>query len=84
MQEKLPTGIRSFTTRNRADGSVRELRILFGPHHYIELRHTEAGRTELYLGATHHGIRADATDVPSELEKMVERLRELYPENRTD
>ena len=61
----------------------RNLRIVFGPHHYINLI-KEDNKISFELGCTHHGVKFDASIVDSELYNVIEFLRENYPLNKTD
>ncbi len=70
--------IRSIDIDKDVDGTIREVRIVFGPHYFLEVRR-KAGRVEFVLGATHHGFRADASSVAGELEKVIEAVRRDFP-----
>jgi hypothetical protein len=66
-------------------GRITAIRLVFGPHHFVDVyRDGDAhdGRVRVAIGATHHGVGADAADVPSEFEKMVEQLMNLHPTRR--
>ena len=84
MNEDPMRGIRAITIQRLENGSLGKVRIVFGPHHFVELHSDSDGRVDLWLGATHHGIRADASDVNSELERMVEAARKQFPKNTLD
>lgn len=75
--------IRDIEIRSDSKGRVQEVRITFGPHHFLELR-ADADKVSFAVGATHHGFRADASSVPSELEKLCEEIRRNYPGNCID
>lgn len=60
-------------------GRIQSVRLVFGPHHFVEV-HLKDGRVHCAIGATHHGVHADAADVPSELESMIDELRRLHPD----
>jgi hypothetical protein len=62
-----------------AQGKVREVRLVFGPHHFVDVTR-EAGRIKFSVGATHHGISADASEVMGELEVLIEELKRAHPE----
>lgn len=62
-----------------SNGKINELQVHFGPHHFFQLRR-EDGRVKCAIGATHHGIEADASDVPSEFEKLVNELQAKHPD----
>jgi len=59
------------------------VKIIFGPHHYINIFQNEEG-TQMELGCTHHGVKFDASIVDSEWYNVIEFLRKQYPEHKTD
>jgi len=67
--------------KRNAQGQISELRVHFGPHHFFQLRR-ENGRVKVAIGATHHGIEADASDVPSEFEQLINELQRQHPDRR--
>ena len=79
----LNAGIRQITITT-ADGSTIDiaggsrLEVTFGPHHRLVLVE-HAGKTSLELVATHHGVRLDASTVPSEVEEALEVVRAALP-----
>jgi len=75
----IKTNIRSVEIKKRQTGEYEEVRIIFGPHYFIDLRTQENGKIEFSLGATHHGFRVDASEVNGELEKIIELVRKLQP-----
>ena len=77
-------GIRSVVVTKDEQGNVERVRLLFGPHHYVNLRKEADGRITFEVGATHHGFKADASEVNGELEKIVEEVRKSRPHTRTD
>ena len=63
--------------------STERVMITFGPHYFVEI--SKAGeKVQFVLGATDHGIKADASTVGGELEKMIEVLRREFSANRVD
>jgi hypothetical protein len=75
-------------TRNRieepevertGDGRISAIRFAFGPHYFVQVDIRD-GKATLCLGATHHGIAADASEVNGELERFVEELRSSHPD----
>ena len=78
------SGIRSISYQRDNDGTFKKVRIVFGPHHFLELHAEADGKVDFWLGATHHGFRADATEVNSELYKILEAVRAKFPENTLD
>ncbi len=71
--------IRNLELKSDGDGRIHLLRVAFGPHHFLELI-DEAGKISLTVGATHHGFRADASEVNSELERLCEEIRQRHPD----
>lgn len=64
-------------------GEVTYVRLVFGPHHFLEID-TAGNRTTFAVGYTHHGFRADASELNSVLEGIVEEVRQQHPELRVD
>lgn len=77
-------GIREPEVRRSTDGQIQHMRIVFGPHHFLELTHHEGEKVEFVLGYTHHGFRADASEVNGELERIIGEVREAHPETLVD
>ena len=75
--------IRSIEVTEDKDGKVESVNIIFGPHYFLDIR-TVKNQLMLFLGATHHGFRAEAFEVGGELEKFINIIREKYPENCID
>ena len=51
-------------------------------------RHVEVkkdqGKVSFVLVATHHGFKADASEVSGELERIIEEVRRVHPETAVD
>jgi len=62
------------TDQGRVD-SPKWVRVVFGPHHFVEI-YPDDGRVMFRLGATHHGICLDASDVDGDLENVIDNLRQ--------
>jgi hypothetical protein len=60
-------------------GEVTRARVRFGPHHFVEITRSPDGRVTFELGYTHHGFRVDASEVPSELERIIEEVTSRAP-----
>ena len=75
-----PDRIGEVEVEKDADGKVRAVRLAFGPHYFVEIER-EDGKVMFFVGATHHGIKADASEVNGELERFVEELKKKHPEN---
>jgi len=59
------------------------LRVTFGPHHFVEIALVDTA-VRFRLGATHHGFEADASQVGSELEAIIEEVRQAHPKTSID
>ena len=77
-------GIRKVETEQDTEGNYTHVRVVFGPHYFIELDREESGSVRFVLGATHHGFRADASEVDGELERLINEVREAHPETVID
>jgi len=75
--------IRNLETLTDDKGCLHTIRFKFGPHHFIEVT-DQNGVETIAIGATHHGIRADASTVGSELEEFIGELRQAHPERAID
>jgi hypothetical protein len=80
---ELPDGIRSLEPKIGEDGRIESLRVVFGPHYFLELEATPKG-TLFRLGATHHGFEAGASEVGGELEQIIEHVRTSFPDRTID
>lgn len=80
----MEAGIRRVETSTDDEGEYTDVRIVFGPHHFLELRGEPGGEVTFVLGATHHGFRADASEVGGELEAFINEVREAHPNNLVD
>ena len=76
-------GIRTVETDQDAQGDYTRVRLVFGPHYFVELYREETG-VSFVLGATHHGFKADASEVGGELERLINEVRQAHPENMVD
>ncbi len=65
------------------DGAVTRAKIRFGPHHLVEVWR-EGERTSFKLVATHHGFKADASELNGELERIINQVREAHPSMAVD
>jgi hypothetical protein len=63
--------------------STDRVKIAFGPHYFVEVSN-KGGRIQFVLGANRHGIKADASMVGGELEKMIEMMRREFPKSKVD
>jgi hypothetical protein len=77
-------GIREVVVDKDAQGRYTHVRLIFGPHYFVELHRDSADRVTFVLGATHHGFRADASGANGELDSLIEEIRQLHPENLVD
>lgn len=78
MDDEMPA-IREFKVDKGEDGVTRFVRVVFGPHYFIELTLKEDEGVDFVLGATHHGFRADASEVNGELEAIINEVRQGHP-----
>ncbi len=79
MRQRLNISINGKNSLIKAD----KVKIVFGPHHYINITKEDDGIT-FNIGATHHGVTFDASKVDSELYRAIEELRRLYPNHKQD
>jgi hypothetical protein len=77
------TRIEEPVVKRNADKQIESVRLVFGPHHFVNV-YLADGRVKCEIGATHHGIKADAAEVPTELERMIGELRDFHPDNQVD
>ena len=77
-------GIRSIDVETGSEGEYESVRIVFGPHYFIELHSEGADAVTFVLGATHHGFKADASAVGGQLESFINEVREAHPESAVD
>ena len=61
-------------------GKITTVRFAFGPHYFVEVW-VEDGKANAAIGATHHGFKADASEVGGELEKFVNEVMKAHTEN---
>ena len=80
----MPDGIREADVQTAADGVIANVRLVFGPHHFVDLRRREDGGVDFVMGTTHHGFLADASIVNSELEGIINEVREAHPDLTVD
>ena len=60
------------------------VRLVFGPHYFVQLKMEDPGAVTFVLGATHHGFKADASQVNGELEKIIYEVRGNHAGNLVD
>lgn len=82
MRDTTPGSIEVHSEKD-AVGEIEAARIRFGPHYLVEIRKNQ-GRLSFKLVATHHGFRADASEVDSELERIIEEVRQAHPDASVD
>jgi hypothetical protein len=73
-------GIRTVEVEDDDDGNMRFVRLVFGPHYYVVLERRDDGKVNFILGATHHGFKADASEVGGELEELIQEIRRGHPQ----
>ena len=72
----------------RIDSNEREqpfenVKIEFGPHYFVDIMKDNNG-VKFVLGATHHGVMLDASEIGGELERAIEQLRKKNPKRTLD
>jgi hypothetical protein len=77
-------GIRTVKVEKDDQGTYTRVRLVFGPHYFVELEREQSGTVTFVLGATHHGFKADASEVSGELERIINEVRETHPETVVD
>lgn len=77
-------GIRTVEVSKDGQGNYKSVRLVFGPHYFVELHQENEGGVTFVLGATHHGFKADGSEVNGELEKFINEIRHSHPENVVD
>lgn len=77
-------GIRTVEIKRDTDGEYRDVCLVFGPHYFVELHRQPNGGVMFAIGTTHHGFRADASEVDGELEKIINEVRASHPKNLVD
>ena len=80
----MDTGVRTIDVDRDADGQPTRLGVVFGPHYFFEVHSVDEGPVTVILGATHHGFRADASDVGGELEVLINEIRDMHPATTVD
>ncbi len=76
-------GIRSLEVIKDISGNTTSVKIVFGPHYFLEVNEVD-NRVKFMLGVTHHGFTADASEVGKGLEEMIWMIKEKFPEASFD
>ena len=79
---ELPSSI-GVDVEEDATGEVHRARIRFGPHHAVEVW-KDGGKTSFAVVATHQGFKVDASELNSELERIIEEVRAAHPDTAVD
>ena len=58
---------------------VENVSVRFGPHYFLEVW-LEKGQTMFTVGATHHGVKVNASEVGGQLDTVVDELRTKHEE----
>jgi hypothetical protein len=77
-------GIRTVDVEKDSNGNYKRVRLVFGPHYFVELHRGPGDTVSFVLGATHHGFKADASEVGGELEKFIGEIRQAHLNNLVD
>jgi hypothetical protein len=73
--------IRDVKIESDDQGRFLRVKIVFGPHYFIDIMPSEeTGELTLYMGATHHGFSARAEDFGDQLEDIIDEIRETHPD----
>jgi hypothetical protein len=80
----MPNALRTVEVDKDSNGNYSHIRIVFGPHYFLEIDRGARDSVSFTLGATHHGFRAEASQVSGELEQMINEIRRAHPNNRVD
>lgn len=72
--------IRSVVVEGDRQSGYKRVQVLFGTNYFLEIVEND-GRVEFLLGAHHTGFKADASDLPGELQKYIREVEERHPES---
>ena len=75
--------IKEIEVKKNKDGSYKSMRTTFGPHYFVDI-YEDGGKVTFVLGVTHHGFKADASEVGGELEKFIDEIKSKHPKNVVD
>ncbi len=75
--------IRNVEIKSDGNGRIERVRLAFGPHYFLELSASAKG-VSFVVGATHHGIKADASTVDGQLEQIINEIRRAHPDLMVD
>lgn len=79
----MENGIRSLEVTKDESGNTTSINVLFGPHYFLEIKEVD-NRVNVELGVTHHGFKADASEVGKGLEERIWMIKEKFPEASFD
>ncbi|MFC4357975.1 hypothetical protein ACFO0N_08450 [Halobium salinum] len=83
MSDTSGNGIRRVDDTTDESGN-QSVEVEFGPHHRVRIEET-GDDVRFHLVSTHHGFEASASgDPPTELEELIETVRESHPELASD
>lgn len=68
------------TIERHSDGQQPGVSITFGPHYFVDI-YEDGWKVTFQLGTTHHGFRADASEVGGELERFIDEVKQAHSEN---
>lgn len=71
--------IRDVEIKTDGSGRIESVRMVFGPHYFLEVRNASEG-VSFAVGATHHGFKADASAVNGQLEQIINEARRSHPD----
>jgi len=74
-------GINTIEIKKDENGEYKNVQIGFGPHYFLKVYCGDRDTVTFELGVTHHGFKADASEVNGELERFINKIRKAYPKN---
>lgn len=77
-------GIREVEVVKDDAGNYVRVRLVFGPHYFVNLDRSAHGKITFAMGATHHGFKADASEISGELERIINEVRKAHPDKAVD
>lgn len=80
----MPKGIRNIEVESGSESNSC-VEVVFGPHHRVTIEEDDEGVVTFELVSTHHGFEAEVSEeLPTELEEMINAVREEFPEHTVD
>jgi len=73
-------GIRSVEIKKDETGEIKSVKMVFGPHYFVNIMPNEDGELSVYIGTSHHGFHVKSTEVGGELEKIICEVMKNHPD----